>query len=125
MQDVELVFVATDCLLAPDDSFEAQNGHFVSMNARQDEVPLFLREPAQAGYFVDKIHRRAVLQINDRVGPNRCAQFAGNVEKPDVLARRQIDPQIHIQRIGHHPLRDGRGHTDDDVADLLRFERFQ
>jgi len=117
------IFWPANEFLAGINPLEWQNGHrglepFDSFGAL-----VFVTEAAKPVYLVEKVHRRAVAQIHDGIGPQVCAQASAQVEHAHVLARGQIDPNIRSQRGSGDALQNGAAHAGYLKPYFFRAER--
>ena len=125
VQDVKPVLVAPDGLLAQDYAFQAQHRKVVTMNLSASHVTALASKASESGDLVNEVDGRAVREINYSVRGDGGSSSSGNVEHTHILARWQVNPQVHVQSVHHYTLCDGSGHPDNYVTDLFRFEGFQ
>lgn len=108
MQDVQFVLVPSDSLFALQNALKPENRNVATVNPGVSRVPSLAGKISKSGDFIHEVHRRSVLQIYDRIRRNCRTESASKVLHSHVLSGRQVNPNIHVQRVRHHALRDGR-----------------
>ena len=118
------VFRATAGALARENSFQRQDRNHMLSPTDPRGPPEFGRETSQAGYRVNKIHGQFIAKGHHAVGDDLALQLAREIEQPDVLARREINPEINIEGDGRYSLQHRAHHSDDNKPYFFRAERF-
>jgi hypothetical protein len=122
--DMTDVFRAAARALAGEDSFQGQDRHRLFSPTNPGGPPEFGRETSQAGHCVNKIHGQFVAEGHHGIGDDLALQLAGEIEHSDILTRRKINPEIHIEGDGGNTLQHRTHHSDDNKPNLFCSERF-
>src|SRR5438445_1240221 len=111
-RQVREVLWTADKFLARVDARQRQHSHLCVQPFDFFGALILITKTANPMHLVEEVDCRAVAQVNNSVCAELRPHAPAQVEHPHILTRRQIDPDIGVERGGRDTLQDRAAHAD-------------